>query len=83
MRAHFHVFVLVPVHVCALVCVLVCVGINLLNMALRVFMSDMAIMLLIPKDPTIWRENSKDLPHERGCVKSAENLSASPFKRET
>jgi hypothetical protein len=45
-------------------------------------MSDMVIMLLIPKDPTRWRGNLKGLPHERGWVKSAENLGASPFKRD-
>jgi hypothetical protein len=31
-------------------------------MALWVFMSDMAIILLIPKDPTMWHRNLKGLP---------------------
>jgi hypothetical protein len=45
-------------------------------------MSDIAIILLIPKAHTRWRLNFKGLSHERRWVKSAENLGASPFKRD-
>ncbi len=43
-------------------------------------MSDMAIILSITKNLTMWRRNLKSLSDERGWVKSAENLSASPFQ---
>ncbi len=45
-------------------------------------MADMTIILQIPKGPTRWRGNLKGLPYERGWLKSAENLGASPFKRD-
>jgi hypothetical protein len=45
-------------------------------------MTDMAIILTIPKDPTRWRGNLKGLPYERGWLKWADNLGASPFKRD-
>jgi hypothetical protein len=51
-------------------------------MAIWIFMSYMAIMLLIPKDPMRWHGNLKGLQYERGWVKSAENLGASPFKKD-
>ncbi len=43
-------------------------------------MADMAIILPIPKGPTRWHRNLKGLSYERGLLKSAENLGASPFK---
>jgi hypothetical protein len=39
-------------------------------------------ILPIPKGPTRWRGNLKGLQHERGWLKSADNLGASPFKRD-
>ncbi len=39
-------------------------------------------ILPIPKASTRWCRNWKALLHERGWVKSAENLSTSPFKRD-
>jgi hypothetical protein len=45
-------------------------------------MADMAIILSISKGPTRWRGNLKGLSHERGWLKSAENLGAFPFKRD-
>ncbi len=45
-------------------------------------MSDIAIILSIPKGLTRWRGNLKGLSHERGWVKSVENLGTSPFKRD-
>jgi hypothetical protein len=53
-----------------------------LNMALCIFMADMAIILSIPKGPMRWRGNLKGLSYKRGWLKSAENLGASPFKRD-
>ncbi len=44
-------------------------------------MADTAIILSIPKGPTRWRGNLKGLSYERGWLKSADNLVASPFKR--
>ncbi len=57
--------------VLALVCVLVHVPVPVpvcinLNTALCVFMSDMAIILLIPKSDTLWRGALKNLSHKRG-----------------
>jgi hypothetical protein len=52
-----------------------------LNTALRIFLSDMAIIPLISKARTRWRGNLKGLSLERGWKKSAENLGASPLKR--
>jgi hypothetical protein len=46
-------------------------------------MSDMEILLLVPKGYTRWCGNSKGLSDERGYVKSAENLDVSPFKRDS
>ncbi len=43
-------------------------------------MADMEIIMPIPKGPTRWRRNLKGLSYERGLLKSAKNLSASPFK---
>jgi hypothetical protein len=51
-------------------------------MALWIFMADMAIILPIPKGPKRWRGNLKGLSYERGLLKLAENLGASPFKRD-
>ncbi len=45
-------------------------------------MADMAIILPIPKGPARWRGNLKGLSYERGLLKSADNLGASPFKRD-
>ncbi len=45
-------------------------------------MADMAIILLIPKGPMRWGRNLKGFSYERGLLKSAENLGASPFKIE-
>jgi hypothetical protein len=45
-------------------------------------MADMAIILSIPKGPTRWRKKLKGLSYERGWLKLADNLSASPFKRD-
>jgi hypothetical protein len=42
----------------------------------------MEIILSIPKGLTRRRGNLKGLSHEREWVKSAENLGASPFKRD-
>jgi hypothetical protein len=43
-------------------------------------MADTAIILSIPKGPTRWRGNLKGLSYERGSLKLANNLGASPFK---
>jgi hypothetical protein len=43
-------------------------------------MVDTAIILSIPKGPTRWRGNLKGLSYERGWLKLANNLGASPFK---
>jgi hypothetical protein len=82
----------VRVFVCVLVCAIsidvlfhilfhvrVPVHVNLIT-ALRVFMSDMAIILSIPKAPTRRHRNLQGLQHERAWVNSAENLGASPFQ---
>jgi hypothetical protein len=45
-------------------------------------MYDMAIILLISKACTRWRRNLKGLFTREMVVKSAENLGASPFKRD-
>jgi hypothetical protein len=45
-------------------------------------MPDMAIRLFIPNVHTRRRGNLKGLSHERGWIKSAENLGASPYKRD-
>ncbi len=45
-------------------------------------MADMAIILLISKGPMKWRGNLKGLSYEKGWLKSADNLGASPFKRD-
>ncbi len=45
-------------------------------------MADMASILLIPKGPTRWHGNLKGLSYERGWLKSADNLGASPYKRD-
>jgi hypothetical protein len=45
-------------------------------------MADMAIILSIPKGPTRWRGNVKGLSYEREWLKPADNLGASPFKRD-
>jgi hypothetical protein len=42
----------------------------------------MAIIPLISKAHTRWRGNLKGLSLERGWTKSAENLGASPLKRD-
>jgi hypothetical protein len=42
----------------------------------------MAIIQLISKAHTRWRENLKSLSLERGWTKSAENLGASTLKRD-
>jgi hypothetical protein len=83
----FHVIVLF--HVLVLVCVLVRVLClcpypvrDKVNMALWIFLSDMAIILSIPKGRKRWCGNLKGLSHERVWVKSVENLSDSPFKRD-
>jgi hypothetical protein len=47
---------------------------------LWIYMSDMAIMLLISKACTRWRRNLKGSLQERWWLKSAENLGAPPFK---
>ncbi len=52
------------------------------NTALRIFLSDMANIQLISKARTRWRGNLKDLSLERGWTKSAENIGASPLKRD-
>ncbi len=57
-----------------------CIPVNL-NIALWIFMTDMAIILLISEAPTRLRRSLKGLFHEKGWVKSAENLGASPFNR--
>jgi hypothetical protein len=72
--------VVVRVIVRVLVHVFVCVHVNL-NMALRIFMSDIAIILSIPKRRMRWRGILKGLSHERGWVKSAENLGTSRCKK--
>jgi hypothetical protein len=41
----------------------------------------MAVILSIPKGCTRWCGNLKRLSHEKGRVKSAENLAAFPFQR--
>jgi hypothetical protein len=51
-------------------------------MALQIFLSDMAIIQLISKGRTRQRRNVKGLSLERGWTKSAENLGASPLKRD-
>ncbi len=38
---------------------------SVLNMALLIFMGVVAIMFLIPKDPTMWHRKLKGLPNER------------------
>ncbi len=53
-----------------------------LNMALWIFIADTAIILSIPKGPTRWRRNLKGLSYERGWLKLADNLGATPFKRD-
>jgi hypothetical protein len=53
-----------------------------INMALGMFISNMAIILLIPKGPTRCCGKLKGLLVERGWLKSADNLGASPFKRD-
>jgi hypothetical protein len=45
-------------------------------------MSNMAIILSMPKGYRRRHGNFKGLSHERGWVKSVENLSDSPFKRD-
>jgi hypothetical protein len=45
-------------------------------------MTNISIILSIPKGPTRWDRNLKGLSHERGCAISAENLGASPFNRD-
>jgi hypothetical protein len=50
-------------------------------MVLRILLSDIAIILSVPKLRRRWRRKLKDLSHERGWVKSAGNLGAFPFKR--
>jgi hypothetical protein len=42
----------------------------------------MAIIPLISKASTRWRRNLKGLSLERGWTKSAENIGASPLKRD-
>jgi hypothetical protein len=42
----------------------------------------MEIIPFIPKAPMRWRGNLKGLSLERGWTKSAENLGASPLKRD-
>jgi hypothetical protein len=51
-------------------------------MALRIFLSDVAIIQLISKARMRWRGNLKGLSLERGWTKSAENLGASTVKRD-
>jgi hypothetical protein len=51
-------------------------------MALRTFLSDVAIIQLISKARMRWRGNLKGLSHERRWTKSAENLGASTLKRD-
>jgi hypothetical protein len=65
------VLVLVLVFASVLVRILVRVRVKL-NMALWMFLSDMAIILSIPKGPTRWRRSLKGLSHESIWVKSAE-----------
>jgi hypothetical protein len=43
-------------------------------------MADTAIILSIPKAPTRWRGDLNGLSYERGWLKLANNLGASPFK---
>ncbi len=45
-------------------------------------MANMAIILSIPNGPTRWHWNLKGLSYERGWLNSADNLGASPFKRD-
>jgi hypothetical protein len=45
-------------------------------------MTNIAFILSSPKAPKRWRGNLEGLLHERGLVKYAENLDASPFKRD-
>jgi hypothetical protein len=47
-----------------------------------IFLSDIAIIQLISEAHTRWRGNLKGLSIERGWTKSAENLGASPLKRD-
>jgi hypothetical protein len=42
----------------------------------------MAIILSIPEAYTEWLEKLKGLSHEKGLVKSAENISTSPFNED-
>jgi hypothetical protein len=60
------------------------VSTSILKTALGIFtrMSNMAIILPIPKGCMRRHRNLKDSQHERGWEKSAENLSSSPFKRD-
>ncbi len=78
-RVSVSVRVLVLVLVRILVCVLVRFLVKL-NMALWMFLSDIEIMLSLPKGSTRWLRNLKGLSYERVWVKSAENLGASPLK---
>jgi hypothetical protein len=81
-RSMVFVPVLVPVLVIVPGLVLVRVRISAnLKLVLWIFMFDMAIMMWIPKGRTRWCGNLKGLSHERGWVKTAKNLGASPFKR--
>jgi hypothetical protein len=41
----------------------------------------MAVIWLFPNAPARWHRNLKGFSHESGWVKSAENLCASPLKR--
>jgi hypothetical protein len=51
-------------------------------MALKIYMSDMAITLLISKACMRWRRNLKGLFTRVMMVEIAENLGPSPFKRD-
>ncbi len=53
-----------------------------ISTALWIFVSDMAIILSIPEAYTEWLEKLKGLSHEKGLVKSAENISTSPFNED-
>jgi hypothetical protein len=73
LRFHFHV------RFRFLVCF--CVRVTL-NMAVWLFMLHMATLLSVPKAHARCRGNLKGFVHERGWVKSVENLSASLLKRD-